>query len=63
MSDDDEAMNVTSSILNDYINSLERRRERHVRNILIGHLNINSIRNKFEPVYAILSKGLLVIFV
>ena len=62
MSDDDEAMNVTSSILNDYINSMERQRERHVRNILIGHLNINSIRNKFEPVHAILSKGLLDIF-
>ena len=62
MSNDDKAMNVTSSILNDYINFLEAQRERYVRNIRFGHLDINSIRNKFEPVHAILSKGLLDIF-
>ena len=46
----------------DYIYHLKRYRTENPKNCIIGHLNINSIRNKFEAVECILNDGLIDIF-
>ena len=46
----------------DYIYHLKRYRTDNPINCIIGHLNINSIRNKFEAVECVLNDGLIDIF-
>ena len=51
---------VTSPMLNKdlELNELNNLRHWHVRKILIGHLNINSVRNKFSSLKEIVEKNL-----
>ena len=46
----------------DYIYQLKRYRTDNPKNCIIGHLNINSIRNKVEAVECVLNDGLIDIF-
>ena len=46
----------------DYLHHAQKYRINHPRNCIIGHLNINSIRNKFDAVACILNEGLLDVF-
>ena len=39
---------LSSESNDDIISSLEKQRINNPKNIIIGHLNINSIKNKFE---------------
>ena len=43
----------------DYLHYAQNYHIYHPRNCIIGHLNINSIRNKFVVVECILDEGLL----
>ena len=45
-----------------YLHYAQDYRINHTRNCIIGHLNINSIRNKFDAVECILNEGLLDVF-
>ena len=49
--------------IHDFISDLRTQRLKNARNILLGHVNINSIRNKFEPIEGILRNGLIDILV
>ena len=49
--------------IHDFISDLRTQRLQNARNILLGHVNINSIRNKFEPIEGILRNGLIDILV
>ena len=53
---------VNDGPVTDYIYHLKRYRTDNPKNCIIGHLNINSIRNKFETVECVLNDGLLDIF-
>ena len=41
------------------VDTICERRQKHPKNLIISHVNINSVRNKFEYVYDLLSKGLI----
>ena len=47
---------------NDYLYHMKGYRIKNARNCIIGHLNVNSIRNKFDAIECILSEGLADIF-
>ena len=51
-----------SEPVEDYLYHLKKYRSTNPRNCIIGHLNINSIRYKFEAVQSLLHGGLLDIF-
>ena len=55
-------MSVSDGSVVDYISHLKRYRTDNPKNCIIGHLNINSIRNKFEAVKCVLNDGLMDIF-
>ena len=55
-------INVNDGPVTDYIYHLKRYRTDNPKNCIIGHLNINSIRNKFEAVECVLNDGLIDIF-
>ena len=55
-------MSVCDGSVVDYISHLKRYRTDNPKNCIIGHLNINSIRNKFEAVKCVLNDGLMDIF-
>ena len=46
----------------DFITKLNNFRAEHCKNLIVGHLNINSLRNKFTAVQDVLSRGLIDIF-
>ena len=48
--------------LNDFISDLKKLRYCNPKNMIIGYININSLRNKYDPVRSILQKGLCDIF-
>ena len=48
--------------MKDYINQLKKYRSTNPKNCIIGHLNINSIRYKFDAARCLLKGGLLDIF-
>ena len=60
-------LNVDSTLvtkendIHDFIFELRTQRLKNAWNILFGHVNINSIRNKFEPIEGILRNGLIYI--
>ena len=43
----------------DFISDLKSFRLKHVKNLIMGHLNVNSIRNKFSAIQDILSRALV----
>ena len=45
-----------------YLYHMKDYRIKNARNYIIGHLNVNSIRNKFDAIECILSEGLVDIF-
>ena len=45
-----------------YLNHMKDYRIKNAKNCIIGHLNVNSIRNKFDAIEYILSEGLVDIF-
>ena len=53
---------VPDESVEDYLYHAKRYRNTNPRNCIIGHLNINSIRNKFDAVECILIEGLADIF-
>ena len=53
---------VPDESVEDYLYHAKKYRNTNPRNCIIGHLNINSIRNKFDAVECILSEGLADIF-
>ena len=55
-------MSVSDGSVVDYISHLKRYRTDNPKNCIIGHLNINSIRNKSEAVKCVLNDGLMDIF-
>ena len=59
---DPSSFNFSDGPLTDYISNLKLYRKDNPKNCIIGHLNINSIRNKFEAVECILKDGLIDIF-
>ena len=59
---DPSSFNVSDGPLTDYIYNLKLYRKDNPKNCIIGHLNINSIRNKFEAFECILNDGLIDIF-
>ena len=46
----------------DFISDLKNLRYCNPKNMIIGHINVNSIRNKFDPIHSILQNGLCDIF-
>ena len=46
----------------DFISDLKNLRYCNPRNVIIGHININSLRNKYDPIRSILHNGLCDIF-
>ena len=54
--------NTGSEPVEDYICQLKKYRSTNPKNCIIGHLNINSIRYKFDAVQCLLQGGLLDIF-
>ena len=59
---DASKINVNDGPVTDYTYHLKRFRTDNPNNCIIGHLNINSIRNKFEAVECVLNDGLIDIF-
>ena len=47
---------------NDFISNLKKLRYCNPKNMIIGHININSLRNKYVPIRSILQNGLCDIF-
>jgi hypothetical protein len=54
----DDNLNRDQSSGDPLIDTLHNVRLKHPKNIVIAHVNINSIRNKFDYIYNVLSKGL-----
>ena len=46
----------------DFKSDLKNLRYCNPKNMIIGHINVNSIRNKFDPIHSILQNGLCDIF-
>ena len=46
----------------DFISDLKKLRYCNPKNMIIGHININSLRNKYDPICSILQNGLCIIF-
>ena len=46
----------------DFISDLKNLRYCNPENVMIGHININSLRNKYDPIRSILHNGLCDIF-
>ena len=57
-----DASDITDEYAVDYLHCAPKNRLNNPRNCIIGHLNINSIRNKFDAVECSLNEGLLDIF-
>ena len=58
MGNDDTIVNEP----NDFISDLKKLRYCNPKNMIIGHININSLRNKYDPIRSILQNGLCDIF-
>ena len=54
MGNDDTIVNEP----NDFISDLKKLRYCYPKNIIIGHININSLRNKYDPIRSVLQNGL-----
>ena len=59
---DSPCISVSDRRVMDYMYHLKRYRTNNPENCIIGHLNINSIQNKFEAVECVLNNGLIYIF-
>ena len=59
---DNHDSDILDESMGDYLYHAKKYRNTNPRNCIIGHLNINSIRNKFDAVECILSEGLADIF-
>ena len=46
----------------DFISDLKKFAILYPKNMIIGHINVNSIRIKFDPIHSILQNGLCDIF-
>ena len=53
---------MSNESCNDYLYHMKGYRIKNARNCIIEHLNVNSIRNKFDAIECILSEGLTDIF-
>ena len=60
--DKHDTSDITDEYAVDYLHYAQKYRLNNPRNCIIGHLNINSIRNKFDAVECVLNEGLLDIF-
>ena len=60
--DKHDASDITEEYAVDYLHYAQKYRLDNPRNCIIGHLNINIIRNKFDAVECVLNEGLLDIF-
>ena len=60
--DDNHDCDILDESMGDYLCHAKKYRYTNPRNSIIGHLNINSIRDKFDAVECILSEGLADIF-
>ena len=60
--DKHDASDITDEYAVDYLQYAQKYRLDNPRNCIIGHPNINSIRNKFGAVECVLNEGLLNIF-
>ena len=58
----DDDSDTWAEYVMDYLHYAQKYCINHPRNCIIGHLNINSIRNKFDAVECILNEGLLDVF-
>ena len=56
------AMESAVSKPKDFISDLKNLRYCNPKNMIIGHINVNSIRNKFDPIHSTLQNGLCDIF-
>ena len=58
MGNDDTIVNEP----NDFISDLKKLQYCNPKNMIIGHININSLRNKYDPIRSILQNGVCDIF-
>ena len=58
-----ERITIMFTLMSDEpVNAYLHYTQNHTRNCIIGHLDINSTRNKFDAVECILNEGLLDVF-
>ena len=60
---DNQSSLTTTQTQDDYLKELKICREKYPKQLIFGHMNINSLRNKMGPIADILLKGYIDVFV